>query len=205
MVDDILWESNVGSHIWGMNTPTSDLDLFQVYVRPTEDILVGRRVKSKFVQDKEKNIDYAIHEIGEVVHQVAKGNINFVMGLTSPMIYQKTHWFYELYGTFMHNLSKNVYNSIRGMAKSNYKKFIEHEKDTSMKKKRTIMRMIEFGIRFLSTGKIKYLPPVRDLTLATSFEIALDTLKLSYDNSILPERPDTRIYDEFLVRLRNNF
>jgi predicted nucleotidyltransferase len=205
MTDDIIWESNVGSHIWGMNHAESDIDLFRVYVRPTDEILIGNRVKSMMVKDKEKNIDYAIHEIGEVVHQIAKGNINFVTGLTSPIINQKSRWFYELYGTFMHNLSKNVYHSIRGMSISNYKKFIASELDVSKKKKKTIMRVIEFGIRFLREGKIEYLPPERDLNYADAFEIALEVLQSSYNVSSLPDRPDTRVYDSFLARLRKDF
>ena len=205
MADDILWESNIGSHIWGMNTPKSDLDLFQVYVRPTREILIGRAVKSKFLQDKEKNVDYAIHEIGEVVNQVSKGNINFVIGLTSPIINQATHWFYELYGTFVHNKSKNIFHSIRGMAISNYKKFIESNLDTSEKKKKTIMRIVEFGIRFLLDKEIDYRPPMRDVSVASCFDDAIQTLEGAYEISSLPTSPDTRIYDEFLARLRGSF
>ena len=205
MTKDILWESNVGSHIWGMNHPASDLDLFQVYVSPTTDILVGRRIKSKSIQDKEKNVDYAIHEIGEVVHQVSKGNINYIMGLTSPMIYQKSHWFYELYGTFIHNKSKNMFHSVRGMSIANYKKFIASELDVSEKKKKTIMRLIEFGTRFLLHGEIEYCPPIRDVSSVDCFDDGIRSLEEAYDISKLHERPDTQIYDDYLARLRREF
>ncbi len=205
MTKDWIWESNIGSHVWGMNTPTSDLDLFQVYARPTREVLIGRSVKSKFIRDKEKDVDYAIHEIGEVVHQISKGNINFVLGLTSPMIYQKSHWFYELYGTYMHNLSKNIFHSIRGMTKHNYKKFIASELDSSEKKKNTIMRVVEFGIHFLLEHKLRYQPPIRDIKYADCFDQAITDLEKAYEICELPERPDTSVYDEFLARLRGEF
>ena len=36
-----LWTTCVGSHLWKMNRPDSDIDLFDVYAVPTADILSG--------------------------------------------------------------------------------------------------------------------------------------------------------------------
>lgn len=40
-----LFVTNVGSHMWGMSTPDSDLDLMLVYQEDTRHILEGRGIE----------------------------------------------------------------------------------------------------------------------------------------------------------------
>lgn len=60
-----LFRTNIGSHLWGMELPYSDIDIFEVYIAPKEDILIGKAdLKSKHIQ--EGGFDIARHEIGKV-------------------------------------------------------------------------------------------------------------------------------------------
>ncbi len=43
--------------MWKMNTPESDLDLFECFLMPTREVLKGKVPHNSFTQDKEKNTD----------------------------------------------------------------------------------------------------------------------------------------------------
>ena len=82
---NIIAKTTVGSHVWNMNHKGSDIDLFQIYVEPTRDILDGTAKKrSYFKQIGEK--DDAIHEVEKVVTLLLAGNINFIIGVLSPLV-----------------------------------------------------------------------------------------------------------------------
>ena len=64
----ILWQTNVGSHMWGMEHDGSDYDIFECFMVSPIDILRGKAdVRSESVT--EANVDYAVHEIGTIVNQ----------------------------------------------------------------------------------------------------------------------------------------
>ena len=46
---------------------------------------------------------------------------------------------------------------------------------------------------------------MRDVSIPDCFEDGINTLEEAYELSSLPTSPDTRIYDEFLARLRGEF
>ena len=69
-----LWTTCVGSHVWKMNRPDSDIDLFEVYAVPTADILSGDITSGKTLgcgsQNRVGNCDIVVHDIGKVVDMV---------------------------------------------------------------------------------------------------------------------------------------
>jgi predicted nucleotidyltransferase len=107
----IIAETNVGSHLWKMQHKDSDIDLFQIYVEPTKNILNGTAKKASYFKQKD-NHDYAIHEAEKVVAMLLQGNINFVVGVCSPLINKTTVEFDVLREITMNNLSKNCFHSI---------------------------------------------------------------------------------------------
>ena len=159
-MDEILLETVVGSHIWQMATPDSDMDIFRVYKAPTRDILLGKVPRSKF-EEKIDGKDITYHEIGTVYHQILKSNINFVIGLFSPIVVQKplgNMIKFLIYAR--HVVDSQIYNSIHGMAISNYKKYgMEQYGDRIPEATyNKILRFVQFGIDFLKTNEFQFKP-----------------------------------------------
>lgn len=203
MVKNILWETNVGSHMWGMEHEKSDIDIFQVYAENTLDILKGV-AKSKSYHNQEGIMDYAVHEIGHVINHRLKGNVNFMWGIHSPITIKCPRGFLlTLQKISNENLSKNTYHSIRGLALKNMKKYIltkETPPPIRAKNARIILRTINFGIGLLM-GKIRFYPVTANVS-PDEIELAIDVLERAYEESNLPETPDEEPFRDYLVWIR---
>jgi len=126
-MNEIVWRSTVGSHMWGMNHAGSDFDIFEVIIQNTHEVLAGRQIRGG-KEEKSDNppTDKTIYEIGHVVEQLQKGNINFLWGLVSPVsVY--TEWGKgfqsELKKIVLDNLPKNFIHSITGLVRQNLAKY----------------------------------------------------------------------------------
>jgi len=197
-----LWSTVVGSHMWKMNHPGSDLDIFTCHIVPTKAILMGANV-SHSIETKANDIDMTSHEIGKVVYMIAQGNVNYIWGLTSPEIIKEddTPWRQKLADIFRRNMSKNCFHSIHGLAIHNYKDYVDKPKIIDQKRLRIIYRTIDFGLKILNSHKIIYEPIDIDITPKMLTMMIVD-LEDAYDKSDLPDRPDGRDYDRFLYEIR---
>ena len=197
-----LFKTIIGSHLWKMDRPDSDIDEFIAYIVPTKDILSGiLRQNSHFTSGDR---DVSRHEIGVVIEQLLKGNINFITGVMSNLIvFNKNHHLNDLRYITMTNVSKNCYNSIRGLSIANHKKFIHSGILTGaklQKKLDLVMRTINLGITLMDTGKIRF-EPVYDTT-EEDVQAGLTALDISYSDSKLPARPDEKPFRDYLFELR---
>ena len=196
-----LFVTCVGSHVWGMETPESDIDLFKCYIAPSEDFLIGKQHRGGH-QSIVNDVDTQSAEIGTTIEQILKNNLNYLIYVLSP-ITVKTGWEQEeLKKLTVLNLSKNCYYSIHGMAIHNYKKYVEKGKGDTQKRRRTIMRVLQFGITLLEKGEISFEPILWDVENQDIID-AINALDIVYKDSILPEKPqnEKEIY-EYLLKLR---
>ena len=202
MKNNILFATQIGSHMWNMQTEKSDTDIFVAYVAPTDEILKGTAdYKSKFTQTL--NMDISQHEIGKIIEQLLKGNINFILGVMSFLSIKTNENHLQLRKIVRETIAKNCYYSIHGMAQSNYKKYIETKLNSSTKKCNQIIRVLKFGQRILNDGKISF-----DSVVDGTPEMILqekDKLTFAFNNSSLPNTPDEKLYRDWLynVRLQN--
>jgi predicted nucleotidyltransferase len=228
----VLFVTSVGSHLWGMNTQESDLDVFKVFVVPTRDFLAGTaNVKSRFERipplteiiegyqlRSDLPCDIASHEVGTVINQLLKGNINFICGVMSPIVlfqhsfnwdpkklYAKSPFSLQaeiekLRSIVVETISKNCYNSIKGMADANYRKYIISGVDQSEHRCNTIARAVKFGIELLSSGNFVF--SAVENTLPTDIPILISALDIAYKKSKLPEQPDEKKYRDWLYEVR---
>lgn len=202
-----LFETTVGSHAWNMQRPDSDIDIFQVYIVPTKDILSGvLRQNSHFSQGKDR--DESRHEIGVVIEQLIKGNFNFVVGVCSPVVNEdKYGYLAELRDITTRNLAKNIYHSTKGLATHNWRKyFVNNVKNGSIseeelqKKRNLIVRSLIFGTTILHSGKIDF-GKIQDQT-DVDVQFWMKEIKWTFEDSKLPESPDPKEFREFLYKLR---
>jgi len=203
----ILSRTNVGSHMWGMERPDSDIDLFEIYLEDTAEILLGRDCKSyctKIPCTPPKDI--AGHELGKAMNMVIRGNVNFVWGVFSPIVETTTKEFEQLKKLAELNTSKLMYKSIHGMSKHN----IEHLNQAGLteKKARTILRTIDFGINFLQTGTYKFKKNTEELpgdykSTVGVINQRLQVLEYSLKISPLPELPEFQDEaNDWLIKVR---
>jgi len=203
MIED-LFTTLVGSHLWHMNDEDSDRDLFRVYVASTEGILRGTvDTKSKFVQEGD-DVDIAVHEVGTVVSQLLKGNVNFLIGVMSPILVSEhkcvDSFLYDLQAIVRRTISKNCYRSIRGLGKHNYIKYIVSGKDDSERRCNKICRVLAFGHNLLLTGDFGFTP----FTCGTPENVVelLGLLDDAYWFSSLPEKPEEEFFRDWLYQVR---
>lgn len=204
MID--LWTTVVGSHVWNMNHEKSDLDLFNVYVAPSKDILIGNTKSGKSSHIIDQNVDIASHEVGKVVQQLIKGNVNYIIGVMSPL---------ETYSTGVYHvdlqqivtesgLTKACVPSIRGLAISNYKKYILSSTPLTeqeiTKKCNTINRTLQFGINILEGNGCKFYK-ITDQTPNDVIKM-LHRFDEVVANSKLPEQLNPLPFHEYLLKIR---
>ena len=120
-----LFISCVGSHMWGMQSQESDIDLVMIYIAPTRAILRGERisptVRQQITARGGEIYDTLGWEIGHLINQLIKGNVNAIWYVTSPLVIKPSSIQEELSALVQANLCRQTYHSIKGMAESQIK------------------------------------------------------------------------------------
>ena len=78
----LLFESIRGSHLFGLNTETSDIDTFGIFYCP-EDQLLGTGKNYIPIVESDKNDDYW-DEIGKFIIELQKSNPNALESIFTP-------------------------------------------------------------------------------------------------------------------------
>jgi hypothetical protein len=199
----ILFISCVGSHMWGMQIQESDIDLVMIYIAPTRAILRGERISPTIRQQITARggeiYDTLGWEIGHLINQLIKGNVNAIWYVTSPLVIKPSIIQEELSALVEANLCRDTYHSVKGMAQSQIKS--EEKVKMGGKGYRTAQRTINFGIKLLLEGKICFAPALGKPGAEEVTE-KMRQLEEAYESSPLPDRPDENAFREFLLRLR---
>ncbi|MFZ2473124.1 MAG: nucleotidyltransferase domain-containing protein [Methanothrix sp.] len=202
-----MFISCVGSHMWGMQSPESDIDLVMIYIAPTRAILRGDRI-SLTVRQQITTLGGEIYdtlgwEIGHLINQLIKGNVNAIWYATSPLVIKPSNIQEELSALVQANLCRQTYHSIKGMAESQIKSEEKPAENPKIAGKgyRTALRTLNFGIELLSEGRICFAPVLRTPGAEQVME-KVRRLEEAYAASPLPDRPDEDAFREFLLRLR---
>jgi len=196
-----IFTTNVGSHMWKMDHDYSDIDLATVYIQDSKDFLLGKQAKGKQVINEETNTDVTYYELGRVINYLLKGNVNYIWAVMSPIIVNDIgSSLKELRGIVGSNVAKNCFNSINGMARHNIYHYIEKKGDTSYKRLNVIGRTIQFGINALMWGK--YMFEKTEIENVKELYDLKEILNNAYNTSALPEKPDPRLYESYLIKWR---
>ncbi len=202
-----IFISCVGSHMWGMNSQESDIDLVMIYIAPTRSLLRSEKimptVRQQITARGGEVYDTLGWEIGHLINQLIKGNVNAIWYATSPLLVKPSILQEELSALVRANLCRETYHSIKGMAESQIKSEEKPAENSRIAGKgyRTALRTINFGIKLLSEGKICFTPVLHTLGAEEVME-RLQRLDDAYTSSHLPDRPDEDAFREFLLRLR---
>ena len=223
-----LFKTNIGSHMWKMNHENSDIDIAVIYLMDSRDWMLGKIPKGKQIQTGE--YDYTYYELEHVINHLLKGNCNYLWAVMSPLIdYGYRTAIRDLRQIVSTNLAKNCFFSINGLSKHNIYHYITGEKTTEIdigylterkmsrktkapiyeidtnskiykKKLNVIGRTILFGINLLVWGKCMFekvnVENVEDLWALKN------KLNESFKNSHLPEKPDPKPFEDYLIKWR---
>ena len=199
-----LFSTLVGSHVWRMNHAESDIDLFVCYAAPSVDFLIGK-THNKSHNSNNDGVDRLSSEVGKVVNQLLKNNINYLIYVLSPRVEFTTPEHKKLINLTHMNLHKGCLGSINGLAYGMYRRYIEHNKGDTQKVRRTILRTLYFGTTLLKEGVVEFTTVTHDVEIPELDE-AFKTIDLAYKNSVLPEEPlhKDKMIDWLLsVRMQN--
>ena len=191
-----------------MNNKDSDIDLFRCYLVHNDELLLGIKPYS-FETSKNlmPQLNTQVHEFGTVVEQLLKNNFNYYLSIMSPIsLFSNYGILEELRDLAEKAISKQIYHSTRGMAYSNYLKYVTTKDDVSQKRLNTICRNLQFGIAMLKEGKIRF-EPYHDGSVEKIKELIgeIDTLK---DVSELPDVASEEIVSEahkYMLRIRKQY
>jgi len=142
-----------GSHLYGFNSPDSDVDLRGIAISNTHQFL-GLNRPMRNLDITEGNMDIVIQEIGTITNLALKSNCTTLEQVIAPQIYS-TPEFLEWKSMVLGMMNKTgLYKSYKGMAIFNYHKFIKTGRKKTVKKYLYIIRSLLAGIYALEEGKI---------------------------------------------------
>lgn len=202
-----LWTTNVGSHVWQMNHPYSDVDLFTAYVVPTIEILSGKNHGGGSHNSQRENVDHVSHEIEKIINELIKGNINFLVGtLSNIVLYQRDNYLKSLVCLLNeYGQTKACTHSIRGLAVHNYNKYIINcntgKKEAKVTKKcNTINRTLLFGINILEENGFVFTPVINQTS--TDVKNMLERFDNAVLKSTIPNKTNPSPFQEYLLKIR---
>lgn len=146
----VIYITISGSDLYGFPSKDSDVDYRGTYIMGTENLL-GLSKKRDLIEMKP---DIVMFELAKEINLAIKGNCNVLEHINAEPIY-RTAESLELKQMVNNTFGKSgLYNSYRGMATFNYKKFILRGKRT-YKKYLYVFRGIMAGTYALQTGRIQ--------------------------------------------------
>lgn len=230
---DDFWNSRcilkviAGSHAYGMNTETSDMDYRGICIPPAS-YLLGL---NSFEQHETKEPDEVIYSLSKFVRLALQNNPNILDILFSDekfIIYENS------YGKRLRNikhsfLSKRVFHTYGGYAHSRLKNLTQNGKNPIGTKKDIIekygwdtkdaahlIRLMKMGIEILNDGEVNVYRLDRDQLLdirngkyslgqiVDYYELLNEKLITAYEQSDLPEQPDFNLINNVLINLHKD-
>jgi predicted nucleotidyltransferase len=193
--------------MWGMDNLDSDVDVSCVFKIPVKNILSGKSgdmaMKDFHMKyNSGRDLDLKCQEIGHLINQLIKGNVNAVWTVMSPKIVWCDDYiaYNDLRNLVEENISKLMYKSIFGLSTSQMADGDAHiEKREKCYK--SAMRTINFGICVFNDHEIKFEPVFGNVERHELTDAFYD-LEEAMEKSSLIECPDEEKFREYLFNLR---
>jgi len=188
-----------GSHLYGFNSPDSDIDLRGIFVYNTNKFL-GLELPKDVIEIKAGNYDIVLFEIKKALNLAFKGNCNELEHLMTRQIYT-TSDFLELLEELVLNKT-GIYNSYKGLSTYNYKKFIMQGRKNTVKKYLYVFRGLMAGIYALEMQKIE--PNIETLNKhfkISEVKVLLKLKRNGKENESIPDSLDTGGVEKQIERL----
>jgi predicted nucleotidyltransferase len=208
MTEKILFITEVGSTMWGMEDLASDRDRIVIFQEPTRAILRGEdypRAKPQRRRDEGGIvIDEQFMEIGHLIDLLCRGNVNAIWAVVSPIIIQDHPICQHLRNLVTEEMSQATAASVRGMAASQERDSTRRPVLGEGKGYRTALRTLRFGITMLNEERFAFkpVPPMVAADLCSALNTAKIAFEMAVKTTILKERPDEERFRQLLYEIR---
>lgn len=206
----IIFHGIHGSTAYGLNTPTSDIDLRTVYIQTNEDIL-----SSRYIPQVNITADHCAYEIRRFLELIETANPNAIelLFLNPEHVLHCTLEFEEILRLRDKFLTKKAYSTFSGYATTQLKKATSTNKKYNWDKERIERKSIIDFAKLLSKEDGRTYPLVEWLKENTytpeqiglskidgfrdSYRMYIDEIKWVTDNHRFSEVIETRNYKGF--------
>jgi hypothetical protein len=222
MVDNILLSGIVGSTAYGLSHPGSDIDRLGVYAAPTEAFHGLHLPIDRQATQGGHDPDVTMHEARKLAMLCLGGNptVTEIMWLPDDLYEERTPLGDELIGIRMAFASaKRIRDAYFGYATSQLHRLVEtgqfqsKMRARSAKHGRHLLRLLDQGFGFYATGHltIRVDDPQRYIDFGEAVAAdperarpALAEAEAKFDSvrSPLPDEPDERVVEDWLLRVR---
>jgi hypothetical protein len=206
--ETVLFASVWGSHMWGMETSTSDRDRCVVYQVDERTVLLGAFETSLLQRHltgwrrRTPEGDEHWYEIGRVIRLLLQGSLTMLYGVMSPLVdAQASTAHAELRSLLMETPSRVFFRALlRDVRASEKRMDIARDNAYFEKHLRIACRNLRFGITLFSEGRYEF----RSSTAVDRSEmVELErSVREAYRSSLLPEQLEPQPFYDYLIRQR---
>jgi predicted nucleotidyltransferase len=186
-----------GSDLYGFPSADSDYDFRGAFLTDTNNVLGLHRVKDVLNMPP----DIVLYELKKEIALCVKSNCNVLEHVNAPTIYSTPEFL--LLKRLVNNVISRIgiYNSYKGMATFNYKKFIRGGK-ANPKKYLYVFRGLMAGIYVLNTGIIEpNLIKLNKYFKNTNVKTLIEVKKSGKEKGEIPKLMETGLLDEDIAEL----
>jgi hypothetical protein len=228
---DPLFVTVSGAHLYGFDSPDSDIDLRGCHQLPLREV-VGLTLPNETYQQEgihaDTEVDLVSHEVGKYLRLLVKNNGYILEQIFSPLVVTGEEFLARLRPIAQRCVTRHHYHHYRGFY-GTQRRLIEKQSAKTAKAVLYAYRVLLTGIHLLRTGEVEanllhlnqesklvFLDEL--IAMKTEEKIApaeldwpfhavrLDELEKNldraHDDSKLPEDRDRKAVNEFLVELR---
>lgn len=226
----VLLAGIVGSTAYGLAGPHSDVDRLGMYAAPTVDLL---RLATPRLSHVTTTPDVTFHEAGKAARLILEGNptASELLWLPDDLYEKRTPLGEEMIALRTSFLAeRKVRNAYLGYADQQFRKLMSREPAAegadgtgsaavsakTAKHARHLMRLVNQGYELYTTGHVTVRLPDPERYLAFGEAVAADPeaarafmaeAEARFDGAktVLPEEPDTKAVEDWLLRVRKAF
>ncbi len=194
-----------GSHLYGFSSEDSDFDVRGIFLVDPHKLLGLSKPKEilEIKNFEDERYDIVIVEASKEISLALNGNCNALEHFNAPTVYS-TREYVELRDAINNLFGKaGIYNSYKGMADFNYRKFIAQGRNT-VKKYLYVFRGLMAGIYALETGQIE--ANIEKLNQYFKFKEVKGLIaakRANKENDLLPSSMESGALEELIGKLHD--
>jgi hypothetical protein len=196
-----------GSHLYGFNSPDSDIDIRGCHIEPLYEV-IGLHREKEVREQTIGEIDFVSFDIRKEMTLMLANNSNVLEHLAADTVYKSKHHA-RLKALAEKSISKLVAKPYYGMAQFNTHKYLhtfnESYREAPVKKYLYVLRAYMAGIYALGSGRIE--PNIKKLNAMRRFQIPIvdELVRLKVEGEEKTEMMENKEADEALTFLQKWF